>query len=91
MCLNRDCRSLFVSRGAVTEGGGPSPLDYMFSVHSNSKNYKIVKISLIKLNRAAALAGWEYAGKFNTGERRNQVKFSNTSQKSGCAEFNFEF
>jgi hypothetical protein len=28
----------------------------MCSVHSNSKNYKIVKISLIKLNRAAALA-----------------------------------
>jgi hypothetical protein len=43
-------------RGRRDRGGGPPPLAYMCSVHSNSKNYKIVKISLIKLNRAAALA-----------------------------------
>jgi len=34
------------------------PLAYMCSVHSNPKNYKIVKISRIKLNRAAALTEW---------------------------------
>ena len=44
--------------GVGTEGGGPPPLAYMCSVHSNPKNYKIVKISPIKLNRAAALAEW---------------------------------
>jgi len=44
--------------GVGTEGGGPPPLACMCSVHSNPKNYKIVKISPIKLNRAAALAEW---------------------------------
>jgi hypothetical protein len=39
-------------------GGDPPPLAYMCSVHSNSKNYKIEKISLIKLNCAAALIEW---------------------------------
>ena len=44
--------------GGRDRGGWPPPLAYMCSVHSNPKNYKIVKISRIKLNRAAALAEW---------------------------------
>jgi len=44
--------------GVGTEGGGPPPLAYMCSVYSNRKNYKIVKISRIKLNRTAAFAEW---------------------------------
>ena len=34
-----------------------------------------------RMAKALILAGWERAGKFNTGERRNQVKFKNSKQE----------
>ena len=30
-----------------------------------------------RMAKALILAGWERVGKFNSGERRNQVKFKN--------------
>ena len=36
--------------GVGTEGGGPPPLAYMCSVHSNSKNYKALDVSTFKVS-----------------------------------------
>ena len=44
--------------GVGTEGGGHPPPAYRGSVYSDPKNYKIEKISRIKLNCAAVLAEW---------------------------------
>ena len=44
-----------------------------------------------RMSRSLQLAGWVKGGKFNTGSRRNQVKFVNPTPAEGKPEADFGF
>ena len=44
-----------------------------------------------RMSRSLQLAGWVKDGKFNTGARRNQVKFVNPTPAEGKPEADFGF
>ena len=44
-----------------------------------------------RMSKSLQLAGWVKAGKFNTGSRRNQVKFVNPTQAERKPEADFGF
>ena len=44
-----------------------------------------------RMSKSLQLAGWVKDGKFNTGSRRNQVKFVNPTQTERKPEADFGF
>jgi len=44
-----------------------------------------------RMSRCLQLAGWVKDGKFNTGSRRNQVKFVNSTPAEGKPETDYGF